>query len=352
MNALDLMERFLLNVDGIIHVGANVGQEREEYRKSGATTCLYIEPLSGVFRELEQNIAGLPGHIAIRAVCSDTSGQEVVMNIASNGGQSSSIFPLGEHAKMFPSVKYVGSETLISRTLDDIVTASAPDARFNLLVIDAQGADLKVLRGARGLLPKLDGVFVEVSEIPIYEGGCTIEEIIAFLREFNFTMKWMDIWRHRHGDAFFLREGERMLPAEDRPNIARDKPASQSSLSPWSHVADAQGGNNGQRTGGFGFHTDQEVDPWWQVDLGQSHDIHEIRLYNRLDGCSERASRLAIWVSVDGMQWRQIHDQAGRNFGGIDGRPLRVFPRYTSARFVRLQLRATDYLHLDEVEIY
>ena len=50
--------------------------------------------------------------------------------------------------------------------------------------------------------------------------------------------------------------------------------------------------------------------------------------------------------------WFAIRRVAGKRFGGIDGRPLQVFPQKASARFVRLQLNETQYLHLDEIEIY
>ncbi len=352
MKALDLMKFFELDVVGIIHVGANTGQERDAYRLAGADTCLYIEPVSSVFRVLQQNLVGWPGHVAIKAACSDIGGQTVELNIADNGGESSSIFPLGEHKNLFPTVRYVASEPVVTRTLDEIVETEAGGATFNLVVIDTQGAELKVLQGARSMLPHVDGIFAEVSEIPLYEGGCTVDEITAFLRGFGFHMKWMEIGRYRYGDAFYLRDGHRPLPPVRAVNIALGKPASQSSFSVWSKPDDAQGGNNGERTGAFGFHTDIEPGPWWQVDLERMRPIQEIRVFNRVDVCSERARSMTISVSTDGLRWEQIHDQSGRRFGGIDGRPLRVFPRRIQAQFVRLQLQETQYFHLDEVEIY
>jgi FkbM family methyltransferase len=352
MNALELMEYFELPVYGIIHVGANTGQERNAYRLSGAAFCLYIEPVSAVFHELQKNISGIPGHVAIQAACSDVDGKVVTLNIASNAGESSSILPMSEHARLFPNVRYVGHESITTRTLDSIVRIEVPGKKFNLLVIDAQGADLKVLQGARFLLPHLDGVFVEVSEIPFYEGGCTLGEVTGFLRSFDFRMKWMKIGRYRYGDAFYLQRDARTLPPVISENIALGKPSTQSSLSVWSKPADAQGGNNGLLTGGFGFHTGMELNPWWQVDLGREQPIREIRIFNRLDTCSDRACSLRVLLSTDEVHWHLVHDQGGKSFGGIDGCPLQVFPQQASARFVRLQLNETEYLHLDEIEIY
>jgi FkbM family methyltransferase len=325
MNALELMKYFELSVDGIIHVGANTGQERNAYRQSGAAFCLYIEPVSEVFHELEKNIKGIPGHFAIQAACWDVDGQVVTLNVANNAGESSSILPMGEHSKLFPNVRYVGSESITTRTLDEIVRTEAPGKKFNLLVSDTQGADLKVLQGARSLLPHLDGVFVEVSEIPLYEGGCTLGEVTGFLRSFDFRMKWMQIGRYRYGDAFYLQSNARVLLPAVPANIALGKPATQSSLSAWSKPADAQGGNNGSRTGGFGFHTGLEASPWWQVDLGREQSIREIRIFNRLQNGSERARSLRVLLSADEVHWHLVHDQAGKRFGGIEGAFSRCF---------------------------
>jgi len=135
-------------------------------------------------------------------------------------------------------------------------------------------------------------------------------------------------------------------------NIALNMPATQSSFSIWSKANDAQGGNNGRITGGFGFHTDVEAEPWWQVDLAREQPIQEIRIFNRVDACHKRARSLRVLISSDGLSWQKIHDQAGQDFGGIDGRPLKVLVAGTAARFVRLQLAEVNCLHLDEVEIY
>jgi hypothetical protein len=240
---------------------------------------------------------------------------------------------------------------MMTRTLDEIVETEAPDDVLNLLVIDAQGADLMVLKGATRLLPKVDGVFIEISEIPLYVGGCTTDEITAFLRNFGFMMKWMQIGRKRYGDAFYLRHPTLTLLDTASPNLALNKAASQSSRSVYSKENDAQGGNNGIRTGRYGFHTEKEPNPWWQVDLGTSQNLSEIRIFNRLDVASDRARSLCLMISEDGENWRRIFQLAGRRFGGIDGRPLRI-PTSETARFVRVQLEDTQYLHLDQIEVY
>lgn len=137
-------------------------------------------------------------------------------------------------------------------------------------------------------------------------------------------------------------------------NIALDKHASQSSYSPWSSPGEASRAAAGRFTGGFSFHTDCEDRPWWQVDLDSAYTLKSIVVYNRdAQGSdfAERARSLAAYISNDGMLWQEVH-AGGQSFGGsLDGQPLKIDCSDQAARFVRLQLKERNYLHLDGVEV-
>ncbi len=138
-------------------------------------------------------------------------------------------------------------------------------------------------------------------------------------------------------------------------NLALGKPAEQSSTSPYSHDNDAQGGVDGVKNGLFGFHTASEQDPWWQVDLGGVAKLEKIFVFNRQDCCAERAETLAVAISVDGVNYVNVANLSNTTFGGIkDNEPLRIFldEQEYLARYVRLQLRDLNALHLDEIEVY
>ena len=116
---------------------------------------------------------------------------------------------------------------------------------------------------------------------------------------------------------------------------------------------DAAGGVDGHKTGKWGFHTANQPNPWWQVDLKQETAIDRIVLYNRCDGYEERASRVLVLLSGDGRQFKQAYRHDGTIFGGQPGKkPLVVKLGGARARYVRLQLPDTTYFHLDEVEVY
>src|SRR5207245_6632605 len=82
-------------------------------------------------------------------------------------------------------------------------------------------------------------------------------------------------------------------------NIALNKPAQQSSTSPWSKPNDSQGAVDGIKDGSFGFHTNSEKDPWWQVDLQSVSTLNEVRVFNRMD-LADRAETIQILLSTDG----------------------------------------------------
>ena len=116
---------------------------------------------------------------------------------------------------------------------------------------------------------------------------------------------------------------------------------------------DAAGGCDGIKDGQWGFHTAESREPWWQVDLGSADTaLQRIVVWNRPQS-PERAARLRILLSDDGRSWRTVYQHDGTVFvGSTDQRPLTVTLEPTHARFVRVQLPGTAFLHLEEVEVF
>ena len=115
---------------------------------------------------------------------------------------------------------------------------------------------------------------------------------------------------------------------------------------------DAIGACDGIKDGTWGFHTERQDDPWWQINLGKITPLERIAIYNRCE-LAERASRLVILLSDDGEAFKQVYQHNGTAFfGHSDSKPLVVEFDGATARYVRLQQPGRDYFHLDEVEIY
>jgi len=116
---------------------------------------------------------------------------------------------------------------------------------------------------------------------------------------------------------------------------------------------DARGGCDGKITGRWGFHTALEANPWWQVDLGGVFPIDRVVLHNRCDACGDRNRSIEVLLSEDGSQWHKVYQHDGTLFyGGQVGPPLVVKLGGRQARWIRVQLPGSTFLHLDEVEVF
>jgi FkbM family methyltransferase len=185
---------YLRQLRGVVHVGANTGQERAHYRQYGLPV-LWIEPVPEVFAQLQANLAGMSGQRALCALIADQEGREVDFHVASNDGLSSSMLELGRHQEVWPEVKYQRTLKLRTTTLDALLRDGqiAPVGQFNGLVMDTQGSELLVLQGASALLPHIDFVKTEAADFESYVGCCQLAELDAFLRERGFA----EYRRHR-----------------------------------------------------------------------------------------------------------------------------------------------------------
>ena len=177
---------YLRKSHGLIHIGANEGQERDFYASFGLDV-LWIEPIPDVFTKLERNLAGLPKQHALNYLVTDEDGKEYEFHVADNGGQSSSIFDLAKHTEMYPEIAYKGAITLSGATLSSILKAEKIDVRrFDAMLLDTQGSELRILRGAASLLPNFRFIKVEVPNFEAYTGCCQIDELSAFMSSHGF----------------------------------------------------------------------------------------------------------------------------------------------------------------------
>lgn len=183
---VDRRDRFLSDACGVVHVGAHVGQERDTYAAFGLPV-VWVEPLDAHFEQLLANLEGYPDQRAVQALVTDQDGQEYTFHVASNRGASSSILDFKAHAELWPHVQWERELQLRSVTLPALFESQQIDAaRYDTLVLDTQGSELLVLRGA---LPMLNGfrfVKTEVADFEAYEGCCQLADLLDFMRQQGF----------------------------------------------------------------------------------------------------------------------------------------------------------------------
>jgi FkbM family methyltransferase len=184
--------RFLRDAKGVIHVGANVGQERHLYERHGLSV-LWIEPMPDVFRTLHANLEGFGRQRALECLVTDRDDGEYEFHIANNSG-SSSILDLEHHKDIWPGVEITRTITLPGMTLASLLTAQGIDpAAYDALIMDTQGSELLVLKGAEPVLPNFRYIKTEVADFEAYVGCCQVKDIEAFLTPRGYT----EISRHR-----------------------------------------------------------------------------------------------------------------------------------------------------------
>jgi FkbM family methyltransferase len=205
-----LERQYQIRPTGIIHVGANKGQEVPAFRESGIRPVVLVEPLERPFRRLVQAIDGEPGFYPVRACLSDVAGREVDFHVASNGGQSSSYLKPAAHRELHPGVTFDTTETMRTETLDGVLATLAREAgvdpgRFDYIGLDTQGTEFDILRGAGATLAAANYVFTEVNFGNLYEGDTGLYEGIAIMRGLGFDLYHLRMRTKRWGAALFMR---------------------------------------------------------------------------------------------------------------------------------------------------
>ena len=182
---------------GIIHVGANVGEECEDYASFGLNV-LWIEPIPWVFQELKSAISSYPNQRALEYLVLDKDGDIKTLHIANNDGKSSSIMDLALHREVWPWVHFTRDIEILSHKLDTIIDREHVDlADYNGLVLDTQGSELLVLKGAQRVLQNMQMVKVEVADFEGYAGCPRPEQIEDFLGTYGLR-EWTRITLAEH----------------------------------------------------------------------------------------------------------------------------------------------------------
>lgn len=143
-------------------------------------------------------------------------------------------------------------------------------------------------------------------------------------------------------------------------NVAPGGVATQSSLGYGgipSRAIDTNISGNYSVTNGTITHTLLDTNAWWELDLGQTHDLKTVNIWNRADCCSERLSNFHLFVSdvpfaSKGLAATQAQTGVSDfSYPNTSGR-LTSMAVNRSGRYLRIQLSGRNYLSLAEVEVF
>lgn len=186
-------EFFLRQSHGVLHLGAHEGQEARTYGRL-LKPVIWIEAIPLYFQKLQENIKPFDNQTALNALLDSQCHSSRDFFITSNNGESSSIYPLAgneywlglENSEVckLPSVRL------------DCIFSPLEIQQFDYWIVDVQGAELEVLKGAGDLLNYCKYLQVEISQEIFYEGGAQFQELKSFLEMRSFVPMWLPSQPH------------------------------------------------------------------------------------------------------------------------------------------------------------
>jgi FkbM family methyltransferase len=197
----ELMDKYHLKFNGVLHLGCNEAQEAEMYDIVGIQKMVFIEALPDMCEKARLKVKNLNAKV-IQACLSDRE-ENVTFNIANNGAQSSSFLKLGDvHRQQHPEVDFVGSVEMTTKRLDEI---EIEWGGLDYLVSDLQGVDLRAIIGMGDNLAQFKAATIEVNRDAVYDGCDMVEEVDRYMGIFGFSRvetKWVGAW----GDSFYVKK--------------------------------------------------------------------------------------------------------------------------------------------------
>jgi len=204
------------SIRNVVHIGADRGGELPQYRNLGAKKVVWVEANPDVYGELLENLGIMNisevESIPFNQLISDTDDVSTEFNIyygpdaghlIGNKGMSSMLkatYPVSEC--------YKGTLELNALTLDTFLERNELGFDFDMVNIDTQGAEFKVLKGASKLLEKVKYINCEVTfHSPLYQNNSTFGEVNCLLESYGFKRIHVDYCTEGNwGDALYTKE--------------------------------------------------------------------------------------------------------------------------------------------------
>jgi FkbM family methyltransferase len=184
----------ILACKGILHLGAHRGQEAPVYDWFNKKV-LWIEAIPEIFDYLNDYLNHFHNQSALCVLLGDQYKNKTNFYISNSDSSCSSIFDfsnLVKEGKLWPDRKFKMQKVLQleMKTLDMILKEKNIDiSTYDHWVLDLQGAELLVLKGAKKSICHCNSIFIEISKDQYYEeGSATWLEIKNFMFQNNFKL--------------------------------------------------------------------------------------------------------------------------------------------------------------------
>lgn len=197
-----LFPKYGIKPNGVLHIGANIGEEAPVYLELGIKKQIWIEANPEIFTRLQIAISGNPNATAWNYCISDVE-EPVIFHVANNRSLSSSFLEFGTHAIVHPETVYIQDIHMVTKRLDTLFNTFDG---CDFLNVDLQGADLKAIKGMGELLKEFKWAYIEVNQAELYKGCALVGEVDEYMGSFGFR-RVETLWcgNTMWGDALYIK---------------------------------------------------------------------------------------------------------------------------------------------------
>jgi FkbM family methyltransferase len=195
----------LIEASPLIHVGAHLVQERSEYQDLGFEPVLWFEVQPEIAVKAQKILETFDFQELRNVGLWSEAGIELDLFVAGHEGSSSSLLEpyliSASHPEVFCELSYC----VKTSTLDLETTKS--HVAYKVLVLDVQGAELEVLKGAEQTLRNVHYVFSEISTLELYRNNTRISELCQYLEKNGFLFAASHLNRNTGwGEGLFIKK--------------------------------------------------------------------------------------------------------------------------------------------------
>jgi FkbM family methyltransferase len=188
-NIFDHEELRRIPKTGVVHVGADVGQEVAQYFSYGFQSIVLIEANPDSYKILVSKFGANPNiRIFNYAVCDKEGMIDFHIHTSRSGNtEPASILPMKRFKEIVKTLHTPKTIRIPAITLDALFEKhQIAHSDYNFLNVDIQGAELLAFKGATRLFSSIDVIVSEVNLVEMYEDGALEDDIVGFLGQYGF----------------------------------------------------------------------------------------------------------------------------------------------------------------------
>ena len=191
---------------GIIHIGAHLMEERNDYISNGLYNTIWVEANPKIYSNIEFINHEDTKEFVFNYAISDVDNEVVNLNVTNNG-QSSSILELEKHKIHHPSIYVTEVLKVNTKRMDSLISENNIDIDcYDFLNLDIQGAELIALKGFGDLINNIKYIYTEINTNDLYKNCALVDEIDEYLKKYNFIRVETSMTEFEWGDALYTKE--------------------------------------------------------------------------------------------------------------------------------------------------